>query len=103
MQTNKRAAAPSTEQPGNEAGNYTPLTPKEILGSQLLDRVEIMELLKISKGTYHNWCNQGILVYSKIAGRKYFAIADLQAMIEKGKKIGRANVRAKSKGKDKGL
>lgn len=55
-------------------------------GKKWLKSSEVRELLNISPGTLQNMRLNGILPYTKIGGVIYYDVADIQQMLQTGKK-----------------
>jgi predicted DNA-binding transcriptional regulator AlpA len=80
----------TTTQPILQPEPINPLTPaerlnKEMLQQTLLDNLEVMQLLHISRGTLYNWRKNGYITCSKIGGRLYFEVADIYKMLKERK------------------
>ncbi len=58
---------------------------KDMLQQTLLDNLEVMQLLHISRGTLYNWRKKGYINCSKIGGRLYFEVADIYKMLKERK------------------
>ena len=65
--------------------NHLPI--KEQLKQRLLDRYELQDLFKVTRGTIHNWCRKGVLSFIKIGGRKYFDAHDVETMLQEHKQL----------------
>lgn len=58
-----------------------------------LSKTELMEYLRISTSTYHNWRNKGIIEPCSTIGEDRFLIKDVnKIIIDKGKRKRRKNI-----------
>ncbi len=48
-----------------------------------VDSVQAMQILNISKRTLHQWRSRGVLPYSRIQGKLYYKVSDLENLLEK--------------------
>ena len=86
---NKKTVQPKPSQPR--------LTLKLQLKQRTLDRYDLQEIFNVSRNTINNWCNAGILSYSKIGRKRYFDGEGIDALLRK-----RILVLVPGKGKGKG-
>ncbi len=47
-----------------------------------VDGAQVMQMLNISKRTLQQWRNAGILPYSRIQGKLYYKVSDLESLLE---------------------
>lgn len=62
-----------------------PASLKEQLINSLLDVYDLMRMFQVSKGTIHNWCQNGTLRFSKIGNRRFFKTTDVENLLEERK------------------
>lgn len=79
-QPNKPNPQQNEAVPGN---NQVPI--KEQLKQRLLDRYDLEEMFKVSRGTIHNWCNKGVLTCIKFGSKKYFDAVEIEELFKKYK------------------
>lgn len=58
---------------------------RQTLQQTLMDSLDVMQLLRICRGTLYNWRKQGMISCSKVGGRVYFEAADVYRMLKERK------------------
>jgi hypothetical protein len=66
---------------------------KDTLQQKWMDSCDVRELLHISRGTLYNWCRKGLLAFSKVEGKIYFEVKEVEAMLHNAKRSSRPGVR----------
>lgn len=82
--TTAPAIATATETNASAAEKPPPLN-KESLQENLMDSLDVMQLLRICRGTLYNWRKKGIIACSKVGGRIYFEVSDVYQMLKEKK------------------
>ena len=54
-----------------------------ILGKQIIDNADFIQLMQISSSTAKNWRKKGIIAFSQIENKIYYKIEDIQLMLDK--------------------
>jgi phage terminase Nu1 subunit (DNA packaging protein) len=72
-------------QPAPQSNSTLPL--KEQLKQNTLDRYDLQELFNVSRNTIQNWCNAGILSFSKVGRKKYFNAEEMKQLLEVRKQV----------------
>ena len=66
-----------------------PPTPREILAAKCLDPLDVIEILKISMGTFNNWFNAELMPLIKINKRRYVDLDDFVILLNSMKQWGK--------------
>ncbi len=59
---------------------------KDHLQQKWMDGYDVQQILHISRSTLYNWCRKGLLPFSKVEGKIYYDVDDLNEMLNLAKR-----------------
>jgi hypothetical protein len=77
----KRKKTITSVQPPPENNNKT-LPIKEQLKQNTLDRFDLQEIFNVHPNTINNWCNKGILSFTKVGRKRFFNANTIDKMMK---------------------
>lgn len=91
-----RKSRKQTEHSDN-AAQPAPLPLKEQLKQHTLDHYDLEEIFRVHANTIRNWCNTGILSYSKVGRKRYYDAREVEELLKKRKQTMRPGEEKKKK------